>query len=172
MFGRGDKVFCDLLLQGRYPVMIGNGRNMLDFVHVDDVAAGHIASVGVDCFWMDQKPFACDGGDVAIHRYRCLVFIAAHMESSAQLDGSSAIYILGGRHMSVEEFVCGAAERGGDGTTRWGHARPWRLPVRLAKWMAFFNELVCVYCEVFKDHWGPCKQSWTGCDSPAAVRSF
>jgi nucleoside-diphosphate-sugar epimerase len=46
MFGRGDKVFCDLLLQGRYPFMVGDGRNMLDFVHVDDVAAGHLAAEG------------------------------------------------------------------------------------------------------------------------------
>jgi hypothetical protein len=46
--------------------------------------------------------------------------------------------------MTVEEFVCGAPADGQPqpGSTRWGHSRPWRLPVKLAKWVAFFNELV------------------------------
>lgn len=46
MFGRGDNGMCDLLLAGKYPCIVGSGTNLLDFVHVNDVAAGHLAAEG------------------------------------------------------------------------------------------------------------------------------
>ncbi|KJE91194.1 3-beta-hydroxysteroid dehydrogenase [Capsaspora owczarzaki ATCC 30864] len=42
VFGLGDKVLLDMLVRGQTPVYLGKGNELLDYVHGDSVAQGHV----------------------------------------------------------------------------------------------------------------------------------
>jgi nucleoside-diphosphate-sugar epimerase len=133
IYGADDNFIASKLLHGKFSwnnVIVGDGTNWLDYVHVHDVARAHVLA---------EAALSAAG--------------AGAVPTAALPAPCGRVYFIGaGEPITQREFVCGADESRGSSAalfpppppcrTHWGLTRPMWLPVSLGWALAAVNELI------------------------------